>query len=148
MTDDHAPDARIADELEIRNLLAGVAQSADTGTIDEYASLFADDAVWEMPANPAVGLGASARRGTADIVAGVKERRAAGVQGPGSNTRHMVATIRVFVDGTDVATAQSYWMYWADTATAPVVRSMGEYRDSFRRTAAGWKLAHRTVFMG
>jgi len=146
--DERERTARVADELEIRNLIAGIAQTADAGTPDEYLARFTDDAAWEMPASPAVGLAASSRRGHADILSGVHERRGAGLQGPGSNTRHMVATIRVDVDGSDSATAQSYWMYWADTSTAPVVRSMGEYRDTFRRTPAGWKLAHRVIIMG
>lgn len=148
MADDTELLRRVADELEIRNVIAGVAQTADVGTIDAYAALYTDDAAWEMPANPAVGLAASSRHGRADIVAGVEERRGAGLQGPGSNSRHIVATTRVEVDGSDVATTQSYWMYWADTSTTPVARSMGEYRDVFRRTPAGWRLAHRTVIMG
>ena len=140
--------ARIAAELAIRNLLARIAQSADVGTPEEYLALFTDDAVWEMPANPALGLDASARRGVGEIGAGVAERRAAGIQGPGSHTRHMVATISVEVTSPDTAVAHSYWTYWGDTTTAPVVTSLGAYRDELRRTPDGWKLARRTVEMG
>ncbi len=139
---------RVADELEIRNLVARVAQLADSGAIDAYAALYTDDAVWEMPASPATGLEASARRGTADIVAGVQERRAAGVQGPGSQTRHVVTTVSVELDGADAATAHSYWTFWSDTATTPTPRTMGEYQDAFQRTDGGWRLAHRTIIMG
>jgi 3-phenylpropionate/cinnamic acid dioxygenase small subunit len=139
---------RVAAELAIRNLLARIAQSADAGTPEEYLGLFTEDAVWEMPANPALGLDASARRGVGEIGAGVTERRAAGIQGPGSHTRHMVATISVDVTSPDTAVAHSYWTFWTDTAIAPAVTSLGAYRDELRRTPAGWKLARRTVEMG
>jgi hypothetical protein len=56
--------------------------------------------------------------------------------------------VSIDIESGDTATARSYWSFWADTATAPVVRSLGEYHDRFRRTAGGWKLAHRTVIMG
>ena len=101
-----------------------------------------------MPANPTIGLAGSVRRGAADIRAGVEERRAAGVQGPGANSRHVVGTIRVEHDGGDTATVHSYFTFWTDTATAPVARTIGAYEDTFRRTPAGWRLAHRVITMG
>jgi 3-phenylpropionate/cinnamic acid dioxygenase small subunit len=140
--------ARVADELAIRNVLAAVAQFADGGTVDEYVGRFTDDAVWQMPANPTIGLAESVRRGAADIRAGVEERRAAGVQGPGTHTRHVVGTVRVEHDGGDTATAYSYFTFWTGTATAPVARTVGAYEDTFRRTPAGWRLAHRIITMG
>ena len=140
--------ARVADELAIRKVLAAVAQFADAGTVDDYVAQFTDDAVWEMPANPTIGLAGSVRRGAADIRAGVEERRAAGVQGPGANSRHVVGTIRVEHDGGDTATVHSYFTFWTDTATAPVARTIGAYEDTFRRTPAGWRLAHRVITDG
>jgi uncharacterized protein (TIGR02246 family) len=139
---------RVAAELEIRNVLARIAQTADAGSPDEYLALFTDDAVWDMPENLAVGLPGSTRRGRDDLLAGVEERRRAGLQGPGTATRHLVATVSVDVEGADTAVSRSYWSFWAETTTAPVVRSMGEYLDRFRRTTNGWKLAHRTILMG
>ena len=47
---------------------------------------------------------------------------------------HTISTISVTFDGDDTATAQSAFAYWGDTATAPAVRSMGRYLDTFRRT--------------
>jgi len=87
------------------------------------------------------------RTGRADIGAGVEERRRAGVQGPGSHTLHVITTMRVEIDG-DVATAHSYWQYYADTATDPVLRGVGQYHDTIRRTPEGWKVARRTVVTG
>ena len=55
---------RAAAELEIRNVLARLAQLADSGDTDEYVSLLTDDVVWAMPPNPSIGLAASERRGS------------------------------------------------------------------------------------
>lgn len=135
------------DDAEIRNLLASLAHEADSGDAADYAALFTEDAVWEMPANPLAGLAAERRRGREDILTGVHARRQAGVQGPGSHTLHVVTTMRVTVDG-DVARAESYWMFFGDTATLPVIRGIGRYGDTLRRTADGWKVSQRTVLTG
>lgn len=139
---------RVAAELEIRNVLARLAQLADTGDTDEYVSLLTDDIVWAMPPNPAIGLAASERHGQEEIAAGQRERIAAGHQGPGTNTMHMISTVSVGFDGDDAATARSYFTYWGDTTTMPAVRSAGRYVDTLRRTPHGWKLARRTITFG
>ena len=61
---------RVADELEIRNLVARLAQTADEGSLEEYAALYTDDAIWD--GGPTFGVS----RGIADILAGAKKRRA------------------------------------------------------------------------
>lgn len=139
---------RLAAELEIRNVLARLAQLADTGDTDEYLSLLTDDIEWAMPANVAIGLAASERRGHDEIAAGQRERIAAGLQGPGTDTLHMISTISVQLDGGDVATARSYFTFWGATSATPAVKSMGRYVDTLRRTAAGWKLARREITFG
>lgn len=139
---------RVAAELEIRNVLARLAQLADTGETDEYVSLLTDDIVWAMPPNPTIGLAASERHGHDEIAAGQRERIAAGHQGPGANTMHMISTVSIAFDSDDVATARSSFTFWGDTTTAPVVRSAGRYVDTLRRTADGWKLARRTITFG
>jgi uncharacterized protein (TIGR02246 family) len=128
-----------SDDLEIRTVLARLAHLADTGDLDDYVALFTDDAVWEM-------TGAS-RRGHADIRAGAEARRAEGVTGPGSNTRHVIATIAVRGDG-DGAVSDSSFLFFVDTTTAPRLQGVGVYRDHFVRTPAGWKLARRQITMG
>ena len=150
MTEDPvAPAARVAAELEIRNVLALLAQLADRGDIDGYVALLTDDVVWAMPENPAIGLAASERRGRDEIVAGQRERIAAGLQGPGSDTMHVLSTISVEVgrDG-DTAVARSYFQYWGTTTTEPAVKNLGRYHDELRRTSDGWKLARRTITFG
>ena len=138
----------MSDDGEIRTLLARLAQLADTGEVGDYVALFTDDAVWAMPAIPQSGLEASERRGRATIEAGVHERRASGVQGPGTNTAHLVTTIAVRYDGDDVAVADSCWQFIADTTTTPRLQGFGRYTDTLRRTADGWRLARREITLG
>lgn len=132
--------AAVADELTIRNAVARLAHLADFGTdLDEYVDIFAPDAVWDFPG--------AARRGHADIRAGAVDRRATGTVGPGSNTRHVITTQAVRVDG-DVAESDSYFLFYVDTVEAPRLFNMGHYADRFERTPAGWKLAHRRITLG
>jgi 3-phenylpropionate/cinnamic acid dioxygenase small subunit len=135
-------------ELAIRNLLARLAHLADSGDVTEYVASMTEDVVWAMPANPSVGLPPTERRGRDDVAAGVHERLAAGLQGPGSNTRHVVTTTTVTVESNDRATAQSYFMFIDNTSTAPAIRSIGRYDDVLCRTADGWQLAARTISFG
>jgi 3-phenylpropionate/cinnamic acid dioxygenase small subunit len=137
----------LASELEIRNVLARLAHYADSGEVDEYLALLTDDVTWAMPPNPAIGLAASERRGHDEIAAGQRERVAAGVQGPGSDTMHVITTSAVEVEG-DRARAYSYFQYFTSTATEPTVTNVGRYRDEFRRTERGWQLSRRSVTFG
>src|SRR5690606_36925086 len=132
--------ARVADELEIRNVVARLAQLADDGDLDEYLSLFTEDAEWQMPGAP--------RRGHADILAGARERRSTGTAGPASNTRHVITTLAVRVDGTSTATSDSYFLFLADTNAAPTLRLIGQYHDTFVRRSDGWRLARREITFG
>jgi 3-phenylpropionate/cinnamic acid dioxygenase small subunit len=138
---------RVAAELEIRNLLARLAHYADTGETEQYIGLLADDVVWAMPPNPALGLAASERRGHAEIAAGQNERVAAGLQGPNSDTMHVITTTSVEVNG-ETAGAYSYFQYFTTTSTEPTVTNVGRYRDELRRTPDGWRLARRTITFG
>jgi 3-phenylpropionate/cinnamic acid dioxygenase small subunit len=135
-------------DARIRSVLARIAQLADTGDLDEYVTLFADDAVWAMPENPSMGMPASEKRGIADIRAGAEQRRADGVQGPGTQTRHVLTTTAVDVEGDDRATARSYFMFFGSTGSQPVLRNMGQYDDVLVRGQRGWQLAHRTITFG
>ena len=136
------------DELEIRNLLAALAQLADRGTVEEYLDLFAPDAVWVVPAIPQTGVAATELRGVDAIGAGVRERRAAGVQGPGTDTAHVVTTTVVRFEGDDTAVATSTWLFLTGTATTPRLQGVGRYTDTLGRTDAGWRLCRREIALG
>jgi 3-phenylpropionate/cinnamic acid dioxygenase small subunit len=142
---------RIADELEIRNLIAELTLLADTASdeeLDRYISLFTEDASWVVLAGGS-GLGTQERRGHQEILEGVRERRAAGLQGPGTDTRHGVHSLMVRFEAPDRAAVRCYWTYHTNTASsAPTLSLMGEYRNTLVRTPDGWKLARRELLTG
>ena len=132
-------DQRAVDELAVRNVVARLAQLADGDDVEAYVALFTPDASWEMPGAP--------RRGQADIRAGRQARLAEGRVGPGSASRHVITTMAVAVVG-DRATADSYWLFFVDTATQPRVESMGTYHDELVRAGGEWRLARRKIAFG
>lgn len=136
--------------VEIQSLLARLAHLADDGSVEDYLSNFTADAVWESAANPATGMPAQTRTGRADIAEGVRTRRAAGIQGPGTATRHVLTTIAVTPGEGDAAqaTATAYWTFFVDTTTAPRLSSIGRYDDDIRLVDGRWLLAHRRITMG
>jgi 3-phenylpropionate/cinnamic acid dioxygenase small subunit len=136
------------DDVQIRTVLARIAQLADSGDLDEYLTLFTEDAVWAMPDNPSIGMLANEKRGHAEIRAGAEERRASGLQGPGTLSRHVLTTVAVNVESGDQATVRSYFLFVVDTTTTPSIRTMGQYDDVLVRTADGWKLSRRTITVG
>ncbi len=112
---------------------------ADEGDLEEYVDLFTEDARWDMPGGEL--------QGRENLLAGAIERRAEGMVGPGSNTRHVIATQSVLVDG-DGAASDAYFQFWVNTASEPSVALFGRYRDRLVRTDSGWKLAHRIISFG
>ncbi|MCE2391496.1 MAG: nuclear transport factor 2 family protein [Proteobacteria bacterium] len=129
---------RVADELEVRNVIARLAHLADDGDLDEYIQIFTPDAVWEGAA------GFAARNGREDILSGARERRESGTSGPGTHTRHVVSTTEVRLDG-DQASSQSVFRYYTGSNAKPELLLMGVYQDEFRRTPEGWRLARRRI---
>jgi 3-phenylpropionate/cinnamic acid dioxygenase small subunit len=71
------------------------------------------------------------------------------VTGPGSATRHVITTLIVTVDDpAGTATADSYWLYYRDTTTAPVLSGIGQYHDTVRRDGGAWRIARRRISVG
>ena len=130
---------RLQAESDIRNIVARLGHLADDGDLAEYITLFTPDASWVMEGFDDVPTGRDA------LLAAASQRRADGVQGPGSGTRHLNTTLWVRIDSSEEAYAESYFVF-IDTNTDPVeVKLTGRYRDSFRLTADGWKLHQRVI---
>jgi len=129
---------RLIAELGIRNVVGRLAHLADRGDVEEYVTLFTDDAVWDHPV-----LGA--RTGRDDILAGARERRAGMDPAVGSPYRHVITTQWVRIDDQDHGFSQAYWMVVHATRPA-TVGITGRYDDELRRTPDGWKMARRTIF--
>jgi len=141
MASTRTPGEQAADEWAVRNVIVRLAQYADgLGSCEQYADLFTEDADWLMPNAP--------RKGRADILEGSIARRAEGGVGPGSNSRHVVASTAVEFTTDDEAVADSYWVYYVETNVAPRVTLVGHYHDTLHRTPEGWKMARREITFG
>lgn len=134
----------VQDELEIGRLLARVAQLADDGDPADYIGCFTADAIWDLENATDLPLDSQRIQGHEALLRGVHERRASGVQGPGSHTRHDVSTIVIQVSG-DEATARTYFRYYRDADSIPTLIAIGCYQDRFVRTTLGWRLHHRRI---
>ncbi len=144
------PDSSSYAEVSARvhTVLAKLAFFADTGTVEEYLTQSTVDAIWDFPANPASGAPASVLTGHAQIEAGVRARRASGIQGPGTNSQHVITNVAVDLLDADTARARSSWMFLRETLTAPRLSGAGHYDDRLRRVDGVWLLAHRKVSFG
>jgi 3-phenylpropionate/cinnamic acid dioxygenase small subunit len=131
----------IADELAIRNLVARIAHLSDQSEdLDVYLACFTEDADWNFP------IGAA--HGHAEILAGALGRRSSGLTGPGSHSRHIISTIDVRVDGSDVATSDAYFVFLVETDVAPRMMNNGHYHDTWVRTPTGWRVKVRDIVLG
>jgi hypothetical protein len=135
---------RMIDETEIRNVIARLAMATDRGDLEEYASLFAEDAVLEMRSPPGQPSVVPPSKGRAVILAGSQKRRADKIAGPDSDLAHAVQASAIKVTG-DKATAQTYVVLYKNVRAKPDAVSMKIYNDEFVRTREGWKLAIRYI---
>jgi hypothetical protein len=135
---------RVADELDIRDVIYRLGMLADGGDLDEYASLFTEDGMWEMRGKPAGAADIPPIRGRANLLAGAKKRRADGVQGPGTHKYHCLLTTTIRLNG-DKADAKSYFAYVANANTKPDIAVFAIYNDELVRTKDGWKVAARHI---
>ncbi|MEN9717141.1 MAG: hypothetical protein RIQ99_19 [Pseudomonadota bacterium] len=120
-----------ADRDAIRDLLARYTYNGDRGLVAELAACFADDGTIEYPGNRATGPDAIA----AALSGGSGSRNPAL-----TFVRHHITNPLIQIDG-DGAKARSYFAVHTDIGPD----HSGTYSDSLRRTAKGWRFAHRLV---
>lgn len=133
---------RLVDEAEIRNAVARLAHLADRDgdDLEAYLALWMEDGTSVHPHWEA--------QGHEGIRTAVARLRKDGIQGPGADALHLNTTLVVRFEERDTATAESYWQYWKAASTAPELSLIGHYRDTFVRTAEGWRLQRRIVTYG
>jgi hypothetical protein len=127
------------DDAAIRSLIGLAAHLGDEGEPGDYRRVYASDATWR--------LGDTRQTGIEEIVAATAARRAGGVGGPGSGTRHFVVPLHIEVTG-DSARAVSYFQFITGTTTAPSIAAVGGYRDELVRTGQGWRIRSREITSG
>ncbi|MCW2930482.1 MAG: nuclear transport factor 2 family protein [Actinomycetia bacterium] len=123
------------DDAAIRNVLGLTAFLGDQGAPEDYRKVYAPDVVWRM--------GEHVQSGADEIVAAAAARRAEGVSGPGTGTRHLVIPLTIEVAG-ETATAVSYYVFLSGTTIA----TTGTYHDELARTGHGWQITRRDITAG
>ena len=118
------------------DLVLDYAYHRDRLAPDDVANLFTEDALMEVLGEVFEGRAA------------IRQRMIDSKGGPVS--RHLMSTIRIFPEGPDSATGVSYATVYLAAPTdveGPLAvegfAGIGEYHDTFIRTAQGWKIAAR-----
>lgn len=125
------------DRVLIFDLIARVALYADTASLDDYATLFTDDAIWDLRGAPSI-------KGLDSIVSAAKDRRAQKITGPESDTRHVV--LSSVIDRTqDGAKAVSLFQFYTEFSNSPKLYAMGVYNDQFEYGDGRWRLSRRVI---
>lgn len=126
------------DRFAITDLIHGYTWALDTGDEHAFAACFAPDGVlvWDAFDQP------DRWRGTAQLTAFA---RFLGDLPTTAGRQHHVSNI--IIDGAgDAATARSYVVVIVRDDPGPHPTTvMGWYEDRFVRTAAGWRIAERTI---
>ncbi len=118
------------------------ARYVDERRFEDFAALFTEDGVFDRRGEALAGRSA--------ILASMAGR-------PGTLlVRHHMTTVSVDVVDEETATGVCYFTFYQCTdwdgaqreklaLAGPVI--VGEYRDRYRRTAEGWRIAHRQALM-
>lgn len=133
---------RLQIERACERLVARYSHLIDFGEAGRVGELFTDDGVWTSAE--------ATMTGREQIGAGFGRRQA----NTGRRSRHVCTNVIIDVVSDDEAEGVSYFtLYREDGVTGAVARlegpqMVGEYRDRFRRTPDGWRIAHRSALAG
>jgi hypothetical protein len=136
---------KVADESEIRNLIAKLAIFADgADDLTQYGALFSEDATWGiLPEKGKAPLFAPVK-GRSNILAAALQRRKDGVSGPGTHAYHSIMMTAVDVKE-NRASSTSYFVFIKNADVKPSVDMFKIYKDQFVRIGEEWKLAARLI---
>lgn len=129
--------ARLAADSAIRAVITGIALLGDLGQPEDYAQIYSADAVWEW--------GETRDEGLEQIVATTKARRAQGIGGPGSGSKHGVQVMSVELVDEVRARAVSYFTFYTHITGDVRVGPVGTYRDELALIDGSWKITRRTA---
>jgi hypothetical protein len=122
---------RLADGLEIRELVARYNYAIDEGRPEEWVATFVPDGTFESTA-----LGK--HTGPDGLMAFAVGYIAA------FTGRHCTSDFTVDIDGDD-ARARCYLIAVNNAASPPIISTTAVYEDVLRRTPDGWRFVHRRV---
>ncbi len=123
------------DYEEIKALYSRYNQGSDFRDADLFLSAFAEDAVMTRDGGDIVGM---------DALRADRARRYQGQTGD-VGRRHFNGSflITATIEG---ASSRAYYLLMDVTTRPPSMIASGYYQDEFVRTAAGWRIQHRTLF--
>lgn len=126
----------IQDRFAIEDLLRRGCYNADYNPPDSMREVYTPDAVFEVPAMDI------SCQGIDNLVAFFTQSRAGA-----PSARHVINNVVIEGDG-DTAKSSAYLQVLRTDEGEIRIVSVGRYVDALKRTAAGWRIAHRTVVIG
>ena len=140
----HGP-SELESKLAIQELIAEYAIRWDSKRSADFAELFTEDAVMErrLGGESVAGSLLEGKQAILDYAVESHNGRLAGRQ-----SRHHMSGIRFLEISEDAALTENLALITHQTAddSAPVIRSSGIYRISWRLTPNGWKMSRRILF--
>jgi len=126
------------DGEQIRALIHAYAERIDTGDLDGLAQLFADS-TWRS-------------RGRSEVFRGVEQVRRmynGVIMYDGRPcTKHVITNVSIVADGSDVASARSYFTVLQATPSLPLQPIIaGSYHDEFTRADGTWRFSDRLIIV-
>lgn len=129
----------------IRQTIAAYTAAGDRLRVDDFVTVFTEDAILETDGVPADD--AFRYEGKQQIRAWMERwlRPSEPGQRPhaASFIRHHLSTCHIEITGQNSARARTYWSAWTDIG----VDHIGYYVDTFRKVGESWLLAHRKIRM-
>jgi uncharacterized protein (TIGR02246 family) len=133
----------VEDKIAIHEVIAQYSYTWDAQDADEFARLFAEDAVWEL-----VSAGETQPQVRLESRAAIRTWTLQNFQGrlAGVTTRHHQTGIVFDALSADAARTRTMVVVTHQGAADAVPRlsHTGVYDDQWRKTQAGWQFAHRT----
>lgn len=134
------PVARLVAESAIRQLIARTALLGDCGQPEDYATVYAPQAVWQL-----AGL---RDEGISEIIEAARRRRAKKTSGPGTDSKHVVTLLDIEFADAGHARVRSYFTFYTSASTQPTVAVVGSYIDDVEEADGEWKIAKRVSTIG
>lgn len=126
----------VEDRLEITDLIYQYGPAVDSGASDDVVALFTDDGIYDVDTGVLTG--------SEEIAGMVNGRAHQGIVHHGCS--HVMSSPQITIDG-DTATVISYSQLIlrnSDDRAYTVLRSTANFWK-LARTAAGWRVSHRTA---
>jgi 3-phenylpropionate/cinnamic acid dioxygenase small subunit len=125
----------------IRATMARYTLAGDGLRVDDFLSVFTEDAVFESEGVPESD--AFRYQGIEELRSWITRwsRPAEGRAHQATFVRHHLSTSQIQLTGADTAKARTYWVAYTDIGPD----HCGVYVDAFRKVGEAWLLAHRKV---